>query len=707
MNTRFLLIIGCGMAGAGVGAAYKAWRDPSWVASGREGAMNFSETTLVPTTAATSQSPQARANPVVPPLPRPSLDDVKATAPDDRMRLLVRWLPEATADEVAALAEAWFTTMADSGTTEWQALCARWVELEPAAARAFGKQYTERFLKLFGPGSEVDGSLTVPLHAVYLAWGRVDPEAALAALAQEAPEYRRQLMMILNAMVGEERARAWALAHPELPEFANWRIAKPTGPPDLSNPANAAADLAPEASRFHASAIANAWAKQDPDAALAWARGLINPQQRTFALQAVLNVFLGTDPARARPLIDELPPGLARAQVEARYAAGLAENDPQAALRHAMQHLHGTARLEAIAGIAALQSKTDPLGALRLLQEHGIGALDRGGLYRVHVDGPGSSSSGSSGTNPLNDVLRAAAPIDPAGVMHLLAESGYITLEASDRGIDDGQGTLARTLFAEWAARDLAAAIHWLYQQPDKPGTAALLKGVTDRWPLSDVAGLQQFAAQLPAGAARDQAVAEAARRIVGQDAAGALAWAAQTGGEPALASAFRHLAETDAPAAINHFHESLSPEMQAGQRQLLTDQLARRSPAEAIGFYEALPPEQQTGVKLYDTSMAYARLDPQAASEWITSLPATEAKDTAISGLVDYLITESSEPDPLAAAHWAAASIDPAGRDRRVQRVAEAWFQRDPQGAPAAIAGSGLPSEIKQSLLDHAPSPR
>lgn len=43
------------MAGAGVGAAYKAWRDPSWVASGREGAMNFSETTLVPTTAATSQ----------------------------------------------------------------------------------------------------------------------------------------------------------------------------------------------------------------------------------------------------------------------------------------------------------------------------------------------------------------------------------------------------------------------------------------------------------------------------------------------------------------------------------------------------------------------------------------------------------------------------------------------------------------------------
>ncbi len=101
--------------------------------------------------------------------------------------------------------------------------------------------------------------------------------------------------------------------------------------------------------------------------------------------------------------------------------------------------------------------------------------------------------------------------------------------------------------------------------------------------------------------------------------------------------------------------------------------------------------------------------IDPPwpAIREWITSLPATEAKDTAISGLVDYLITESSEPDPLAAAHWAAASIDPAGRDRRVQRVAEAWFRRDPQGAPAAIAGSGLPSEIKQSLLDHAPSPR
>lgn len=103
---------------------------------------------------------------------------------------------------------------------------------------------------------------------------------------------------------------------------------------------------------------------------------------------------------------------------------------------------------------------------------------------------------------------------------------------------------------------------------------------------------------------------------------------------------------------------------------------------------------------------MAYARLYPQAASEWIAALPASEAKDTAISGLVDYLITESSEPDPLAAAHWAAASLDPGGRDQRLQRVAEAWFRRDPLGARTAIAGSGLPSTIKQSLLNHAPPP-
>lgn len=686
--------------------AKSSWAPPSSAGVGRHAA-TASHSGLPATAPSASEASEARPNPVPRPLPRPSLDEVKATAPDDRMRLLVRWLPEATAGDIAALAEDWFANSSDSGPPEWQALCGRWVEVDPGAAVAFGKRYTDRFMKMFGPGHGLDGLVTAPLHAVYRSWGRVDPEAALAALAREDPKYRRPMSMVLNAMVGEEMARAWALAHPELPEFADWRMEKHSAGPDLSDPAKAAAEFSPKSSHHQAYHIASAWAKQDPDAAQAWARGLSNPRHHQRAMQAVLDVLLGTDPARARPLIDEMPHGLTRAQVEARYTAGLAKNDPQAALRHATGTMHGVARLDAIAGIAAIQSQTDPLGALRLLQEHGIGALDRGGLNRLHVDGPGSRMSGNSGTNPLHDVLRAAAPLDPAGVMQLMTETGFIALKTSDAGIEDGSGTLARTLFAEWAARDLPAATQWLSQQPDQAGTAALLKNVTDRWPPQDLAGLQQFATQLPAGAARDQAVAAAAHRLAGHDPSGALAWATQNGGEPALSATFRHLAEIDARAAIHHFHESLPPETQYGQRQHLTDQLARRSPVEAIDFFETLPPDQQSGVKLYDTSMAYARLDPQAASEWIAALPATEAKDTAISGLVDYLITESSEPDPLAAAHWAAASLDPGGRDQQLQRISEAWFRRDPQGARAAIAGSGLPPAIKQSLLSHGPPPR
>ena len=91
------------------------------------------------------------------------------------------------------------------------------------------------------------------------------------------------------------------------------------------------------------------------------------------------------------------------------------------------------------------------------------------------------------------------------------------------------------------------------------------------------------------------------------------------------------------------------------------------------------------------------------AASEWVTTLPPTYAKDTDISGLVDYLIKQSSDPDPEAAAHWAAASVDPEGRGRRLQRVGEAWFKRDPAGAAAAIEASTLPADVKQTLLNHA----
>lgn len=637
-------------------------------------------------------------------LPRPTLDELKAAGPGAKLGLLIRWLSAATAEEVASLAHAWFGESRDGGTAQWHLVALRWVELDPTAAVAFGRGYTDRYLRTTVDWDSRGIALTTPLHAVYRAWGKRDPDAALASLAQEPRKYRKHLATGLAGMVDEERARAWALAHPELHEFAGWRAdTSGAAPLDMSNPAKAAAELRPDAPYFQAAHIAGEWMKTDPDAALAWARGLADSKQRRHALQSVMHGFLATEPARARPLIDELPAGLGRAQVEARYAAALAKTDPEAALGHATVSLRGTARLEAIAGIAAERGKTDPLAALKMLSDHSIGDLDVGALNSVHVEGPHTGMVGSSGVSAVSEVLKAAAALNPAGVMQLLADTG--TLRPDNR--DGRDSTLGYTLFSEWAARDTHAAARWLAGQPTSPGTISLAELTADRWPAHDVAGLQSLATQFAPGDARDTVVAEAARRLVSADPAGALSWAAQTGGESAFSAAFRHLAESDPQSAVATYAESLTPPQQDAQRQTLTDQLARRSAADAIAFFESLPPEAQAGVKLHDTTRAYARQDPGAASEWIAALPPTAAKDTAISGLVEYLLSDAAEPDPVAAAHWAAASPDPEGRNRRLQRVAEAWIKRNPTGFRTAIADSGLPPNIQSALLNHAPRPQ
>jgi hypothetical protein len=704
------ILLAAAVIGAGLGAALK-WRSGSGSQSVSDASADADaghrspDSKVADATGATDDA--ATSQPIASTRPRPALEELRSADPGSRFSLLVRWLPGATAEEVAALAQEWFGKSTDAGTAEWDLVARRWTDMDPAAALAFGRGYTDRLLRTVSGRNTFDLGMHTPLHAVYRAWAKRDPEAALASFALEPAKYRKHLATALGDMVDESRARAWALAHPDLHEFASWRN-KPSAAyrPDLSDPAKAAAEMPADADAFAPAIIVSEWVKTDPEAALAWARSLNDPKQRRHALQSAMGMLLLTDPARARPLIDDLPAGLDRVQMEARYAAALAKTDPEAAMRHATESLHGTARLEAIAGVAAEKSKTDPLAALRMLRDHGIGDIGIGGLNTIRVDGPNTSMRGNSGGGAVHDVLRAAASLDPAGVMQLLAETGTLRPGNQD-GAFDRDNSLGSTLFSEWAARDSDAAARWLAQQDNSPGVTSLAQLTADRWPAQDVAGLQALATQFSPGEARNTVVAEAARRLAIVDPAGALAWAERTGGESAFSAAFRHVADSAPQAAVSLYAETLTPPQQDAQRQALTDELARHSAADAIAFFQALPPESQAGVQLTDTSRAFAREDPQAASEWIASLPPTAAKDTAISGLVDYLIFDAADPDPVAAAHWAAASIDPAGRDRNLQRVAQTWFQRNPAGSRSAIAASGLPPDIQSILLQHAPQPR
>ncbi len=643
-------------------------------------------------------------------MPRPALEELRAAPEADRLRLLVRLLPEAGAAEIAALAGEWFSekSLIGSGNEVWQVLVQRWVEVDAAAALAHARLISRGVASLSGMGgNSLNTNITTPLHYAYRALGRHNPELAFAFLEGETG-HAVNLIAEVQRGAGAEKTKAWALSLPDRADLAFLRKEEAKARPDLSDPAKAVGALTPGELKNQGGFLAGEWAKKDPAAALAWANGLESGKVRTDAWAAIATTLLEKDPAAALKVLESMPPTAARSKLGAAYVGALAKTDPAAAWKYLEANLKGVARLQGIATLAAAKSATDPAGALKMLREHGIGDLNRSSLMKTRVNSPGMSSVGFySGTDFVGEVLKAAAVKDPAGVMQLLAETGSIH---KDRAREDpfsgegpqSEGYLARSLFKEWAAKDPAAAARWTASQAFGEAMRELAISAATPWFAADPAAVRAFAASLPEGAGRNDFIRTTASLMAENDPAGALTWTAQAGGAEALGSVFQSITQSNPELAATHF-AAMPPEVQAARMQELTDILGKRAPGAAVGFYQSLPPEQQASVKLYDTTVSFARQDPKAASEWVTTLPPTMAKDTAISGLVDYLIKQSSDPDPEAAAHWAAASVDPDGRGRRLGRVGEAWFKRDPAGAAAAIEASALPADVKQTLLNHA----
>jgi len=636
---------------------------------------------------------------------RPTLQELKAAAEPERLRLLVRWLPQADAAEVGALAMEWFPEAKGSGDAVWQMLVQRWVEVDAAAAMSHSQKISRKWI--LGHGMM---DTTTPLHYAYSALGKLDGNLALAWLVGEKGHLLKRVAENLTAILGKDKMKDWALSLPERTDLDFLRNGKVYQELDLSDPAKAAASLTREQLRYQGESVASEWAKKDPAAALVWAKGLPESTIRSKALNAVLKELVKTDAAGALAEIEAMPANAFRAGIGSAYAGALAKTNPEAAMAFVNSNLKGVARMEGIAAIAAAGAASDPAGAFQLLKEHGVGDLKRHVLATAEIKSPTMTLFGhSTGSDSVDKVLKAAAVKNPEGVMQFLSDAGSILLlknrypgESLDN--PNSVGYLGRSLFKDWAGKDPAAAARWTATQPGSEAILNLAKTAAAPWFASDPSAVQSFAASLPVGPGRDRFVQTTANLMAVDDPAGALAWTMKTGSESALEPVFQNLSRTNPEMAAAKF-ASMPAAVQAFQAQELTDILGKRAPAAAVGFYQNLPVEQQASVKLYDTTISYARQDPQAASEWITTLPPTMAKDTAISGLVDYLIKQSSDPDPEAAAHWAAASIDAGGRGRRLKRVAEVWFQRDPAGAAGAIQSAALTDEVKQTLLSHAPA--
>ena len=88
---------------------------------------------------------------------------------------------------------------------------------------------------------------------------------------------------------------------------------------------------------------------------------------------------------------------------------------------------------------------------------------------------------------------------------------------------------------------------------------------------------------------------------------------------------------------------------------------------------------------------------DPAAASQYLTEMPQSPAKDSAISGFSRRLAWE----DPQSAITWAQTISSEGQRTQTLIAAGRAWNQREPTNAALWLSASELPAEVQQAILN------
>jgi hypothetical protein len=329
------------------------------------------------------------------------------------------------------------------------------------------------------------------LSAVATAYGRIDPDAAIAwARAQAAPE------LLTNVVAGIARA------HPErgleiiteLPDAQQQQMLVQTLTMTRTLRSEQLAALAnrlsTEPNRGSAlQMLTNRWAQQSPADALEWL--LANPSRATPSAIAQAGMSLArTNPAAAVGQLDRIPHELRGSWIRA-AAAGYAQSDPRGAAGWIAQYRGEPGYDAGLAAVAARMAAHDAIAAARLFE-----SID---LARA-PDAP-STASQIAATWARTDTLAAAS------------WARELSGDAANRAVAAVAG--------QWVRRDAVAARGWALGLPmDAARDAALVQvlGATAGTPAADRALIDAFSSS----AAQQRGIGEAVRIVAARDPAAA-----------------------------------------------------------------------------------------------------------------------------------------------------------------------------------------
>lgn len=398
------------------------------------------------------------------------MESILAAEGFEQAERLARFLPTANSDDLRRLLLGMQSQGGYLEPTLSDAIFLRWMAIDAEGALAFTEK--EGFV---GPA--------------WWAWGKVDPEAALAAALAKPGSWLGT--MVVRAIAQDDPARAREILD-QYPRFTNESAMAGMASGLMNVDPAAGATLA---AAWHYSLdqenLVSGWARREPEAALAWARALPDQTRRAEALGIVLAQWAATHPEKVGPAIEALPDGRTKWKLYAEHAKSLAATDPDAARAWVdaapTPLVRREAALELVRGLAA----ADPQAALAVFRDIDW-SLGQESSANHHVVMPnGEVVTSGYGPDPLT---RVAMELGKAVPEDVLAMVGTLPPEAP-------VSYLTHHAFGTWALHDPRAASEWLAAQPDGEVRALATRQLVDQLrngPAPDFEAAAHWALTLP-----------------------------------------------------------------------------------------------------------------------------------------------------------------------------------------------------------------
>ena len=453
--------------------------------------------------------------------------------------------------------------------------------------------------------------------------------AGLIQLSKDTPGYRRTLAMLHLELqpLPAEQIGALTAAFP-------WR-------PSLLGDENNVM-----------SALLDAWAEKDADAALRWAASL--PRQRSRpARTQILQALAATDADKAIALARRITPASDRDQTLRDLAHCVVVSDPQRAF-DLLQNDRSSHSSYQFSNVLQQWAEQDPAGAFAKAR---------------------TLSRNQNRDNAISSVLGVWARTDPAAAR----AAALVLPEGRQR-----QNCLV-SIFGSWAAADPTAAHAAALALPSEKERQAALHSAINSWASTDPAAAVQAASTLPKDqknrnllrevfntwASQDPSAAAAAASAhpipkqqrnnllsgiasawANSDPQAAMTWAqslpAKDGGSSAVANVMHSFARADGPAAAALW-QTLPADQRRGNLHNLVSSWAGEDPDAALRFAHSLERPQDRVSALVATVNALDFEKPEAINAVLNELPAGQMRVDAIHGI----FSNQSQHDTAGAVRW------------------------------------------------------